>query len=82
MAYSVQKVGSIERIPLLGDEARVTDDAAQFLFGGAIVAPAAETTFSSIMMLPTSLPPKRRPSWQVLRPCVTQEDCTFSMLSR
>ena len=27
-----------------------------------------ETTFSSIMMLPTSLPPKRRPIWQVFRP--------------
>src|ERR1017187_199254 len=37
MAHLVQKIGSVERVPLFGDEARVADDAAQFLFGGAIV---------------------------------------------
>ena len=34
------------------------------------------------MMLPTSLPPNRSPSWQVFSPGVTQEDCTFRMFSR
>src|SRR5258708_31516833 len=42
-----------------------------------LVTPAERTTFSSSITEPTSLPPKRRPSWQTFSPCVTQLDCTF-----
>ena len=70
----IQEISPVQRVALLGDKAGVADQAAQFFFVARWCAPAAETTFSSIMMLPTSLPPKRRPSWQVFSPGVTQED--------
>src|SRR5260221_756538 len=47
-----------------------------------LVTPAERTTFSSSMTEPTSLPPKRRPSWQTFNPCVTQLDWTFLKLER
>src|SRR5258708_33095537 len=47
-----------------------------------LVTPAERTTFSSSITEPTSLPPKRRPSWQTLSPCVTQLDCTFKKFER
>src|SRR3984957_12637733 len=47
-----------------------------------LVKPAARTTFSSSITEPTSLPPKRRPSWQTFSPCVTQLDCTFRKFVR
>src|SRR4051795_11412321 len=47
-----------------------------------LVTPAERTTFSSSITEPTSLPPKRRPSWQTFSPCVTQLDCTFLKFER
>src|SRR5438270_572592 len=47
-----------------------------------LVTPAERTTFSSSITEPTSLPPKRRPSWQTFSPWVTQLDCTFSKFER
>ena len=44
-------------------------------------APAAETTFSSIIRLPKSLAPKRSETWPIFAPWVTQEACTFGKLS-
>ena len=45
-------------------------------------APAARTTFSSIITLPMSLAPKARLSWPTLPPCVTHDACRLSKLSR
>src|SRR5262249_41532738 len=47
-----------------------------------LVTPADRTTFSSSITEPTSLPPKRRPSWQTFNPCVTQLDCTLRKFER
>ena len=44
-------------------------------------APAAETTFSSIIRLPKSLAPKRSDTWPIFEPWVTQEACTLGKLS-
>ena len=44
-------------------------------------APAARTTFSSIITLPMSLAPYARLSWPTLPPCVTHDDCRLSKLS-
>src|SRR6185312_13441257 len=47
-----------------------------------LVTPAARTTFSSSITEPTSLPPKRSPTWQTFSPWVTQLDCTFKKFVR
>src|SRR5215813_9442962 len=47
-----------------------------------LVTPAERTTFSSSITEPTSLPPKRKPSWQTFSPWVTQLDCTFWKFER
>ena len=44
-------------------------------------APAAETTFSSIIRLPKSFAPKRSETWPIFPPCVTHEACTLGKLS-
>src|SRR6187397_2982906 len=44
-------------------------------------APAAETTFSSIIRDPKSFAPKRSETCPIFPPCVTQEACTFGKLS-
>ena len=44
-------------------------------------APAAETTFSSIIRLPKSLAPKRSETWPIFPPCVTHEAWTLGKLS-
>ncbi len=36
-AASIQKIGAVEGVALLGDEAGIADDAAQFLFAGAMM---------------------------------------------
>ena len=45
-------------------------------------APAARTTFSSIMTLPMSFAPKARLNCPTLPPCVTHDACRLSKLSR
>ena len=44
-------------------------------------APAARTTFSSIITLPMSLAPKARLNCPTLPPCVTHDACRLSKLS-
>ncbi len=46
------------------------------------VVPAAETTFSSIMIEPMSSAPKPSATWPTFIPCVTQLDWMWSTLSR
>ncbi len=65
----VQEIRAVQRVALLGDEAGVANQPPQFLFASRDGArPPRDTTFSSIMMLPTSLPPKRRPNLAGLQP--------------
>ncbi len=45
-------------------------------------APAAETTFSSIISEPKSFAPKRSDTWPIFEPCVTHEAWTLGKLSR
>src|SRR5690349_7780047 len=45
------------------------------------VVPAADTTFSSIIVLPKSLQPYDRDSLPISGPIVTQEDWKFGILS-
>ena len=46
------------------------------------VVPAAETTFSSIMIEPRSSAPNSSATCPILIPCVTQLDWMWSTLSR
>src|SRR5438034_8956807 len=46
------------------------------------VVPALLTTFSSIITEPKSFAPYLSAIWPMPGPCVTQELCTFSMLSK
>ena len=65
-----------------GDEAGVLDVADDLDLVHAVAAPAARTTFSSIITLPMSLAPKARLSCPTLPPCVTHDDWRLSKLSR
>jgi hypothetical protein len=46
------------------------------------IAPAWETTFSSIIAEPKSLPPKRSATWPTSGPIVGHETCRLGKLSR
>ena len=67
----------------LRDEAGVLDvpDDLEFVHA-QYAAPAARTTFSSIITEPMSLAPNARLSCPTFPPCVTHDDCRLSKLSR
>jgi len=46
-----------------------------------LCAPAAATTFSSIMIEPRSSAPKSSDTWPIFFPCVTHDPCTWGTLS-
>ena len=51
------------------------------LFGITKAVPAAETTFSSIIVEPKSSTPDRRLICPIFGPCVTHEACRWGKLS-
>jgi hypothetical protein len=79
----VEEIGPVQRVALLGDEAGVADDAAQFLFAGAVVGAgggdhvlfdhdAAHVVAAEAQAHLAGLQTLRHPGLA----------CTFSMLSR
>jgi hypothetical protein len=79
---ALQEVGAVQRIPLLGDEAGVADDAAQFFFAGAVMRAGGGDHVLLDHDAAHVVAAEAQAELAGLQPCVTQEDCTFSMLSR
>ena len=74
--------GAVERVALAGDEAGVRIVWRKSSVEARYVVPAAETTFSSIMIEPMSSAPNASATWPIFMPCVTHDDWMWSTLSR